>query len=206
MKKPNLLLAIASIFFFASCHQQLKNYVTISGTIYNSDSQDISIYKNTQTELFFGNKDSINLIKKITFNEFNNFTDTLSIAKGLYAMNIGHTESWIYLENGHSVKLKLDENKEEGLITAKGEDKNINNHLFKKTEEHIAIITKEEIFREDTTNFLLLVDSLLESNIQEIKTLEVDSATLEIHRKYNEDVRNIYQILNSSYAFLEDFD
>ena len=206
MKKPNLLLAISAIFFFTSYHQQPKNYVTISGTIYNSDSQDISIYKNTQTELFFGNKDSINLIKKITFNEFNNFTDTLSIEKGLYAMNIGQTESWIYLENGHSVKLKLDGNKEEGLITAKGEDKNINNHLFKKTEEHIAIITKGEIFREDTTNFLLLVDSLLESNIQEIKTLEVDSATLEIHRKYNEDVRSIYQILNSLYTIFEDFD
>ncbi|WP_452222657.1 TlpA family protein disulfide reductase [Lacinutrix chionoecetis] len=118
MKK--LLLSLAVLAIVACKEEPPKDYVTLSGTIENKNSDSLFIYQGR------------NFSKTVKVAEDGTFSDTLKVAPGIYGVYDGKEAAQVYLKNGYD--LKLDLNSKEFFETLKftGEGAEPNNYLVKK--------------------------------------------------------------------------
>lgn len=102
-----------------SCDKQPKDYVSLSGSISNSNSETITIIGK-------------NFKKEIKVNDDGSFQDTLKVVDGFHGFNDGTIQSFIYLKNGYDIGLNFDTQDFPKSIKFKGEGSNTNNYLTKK--------------------------------------------------------------------------
>jgi len=92
MKKSIILLCALAIL---SCEKETKDYVTLSGTITNKNSDSLVIRSRTYS-------------KTIKVNEDGTFKDTLTVEAGIFNLFDGNEGSNLFLKNGFDLNLSLD--------------------------------------------------------------------------------------------------
>ncbi|MFS4455173.1 TlpA family protein disulfide reductase [Maribacter sp. 2304DJ31-5] len=113
MKKITIVLVAALTII--SCKVS-KDYVTLSGTIANQNSDSLIVRSQTYN-------------KKIAVNEDGTFNDTLKIKEGRYQFHDGRNASNLYLKGGYDLKLMVDTKKFDETLTFSGKGANVNNYL-----------------------------------------------------------------------------
>jgi thiol-disulfide isomerase/thioredoxin len=117
MKKLLVLLLAVSLF---SCKKELKDYVTISGKIENTESKILLI-------------SSRDINKEITINEDGTFSDTLKVAqKGFYSFSEGENRTALFLDNGYELEITTDAKDFLNKLVYKGIGSETNNYIVKK--------------------------------------------------------------------------
>ena len=117
MKKLVVLFLAISLF---SCKKELKDYVTISGKIENSESKVLLI-------------SSRDINKEITLNEDGTFSDTLKvIEKGFYSVTEGENRTALFLANGYELEMTTDAKDFLNKLEYKGIGSETNNYIVKK--------------------------------------------------------------------------
>ncbi|MDP2089412.1 MAG: TlpA disulfide reductase family protein [Flavobacteriaceae bacterium] len=117
MKKLLVLLLAVSLF---SCKKELKDYVTISGKIENSESKVLIIA-------------SQDINKEIKLNEDGTFSDTLKVSqKGFYSFTEGENRTALFLDNGYELEMTADAKDFLNKLEYKGIGAETNNYIVKK--------------------------------------------------------------------------
>jgi len=185
MKKIFLVLTVLSLF---ACNDKSQNdYVTLHGTIENTDISKLTIL----------GKD---FKKEIAVNEDGTFKDTLNVVQGFHGFNDGKQQSFIYLKNGYDLTLNFDAANFPKSISFDGNGAETNNYLVQK----IQMVQDEQLsnyaylFQMDKPEFetkMADIKQKFNTLIEETPGLEKDVAEMEI--KTNNEV---YELLESSYA------
>jgi len=130
MKNLTCLLLIA--FLIASCKKDtVKNYVTLSGTIKNNNTDTLSILQNT------------GIVKTIKVNMDGTFSDTLKVKAGEYILHAGKEQVRLYLKNSYDLKIALNAQEFYKSLKFDGLGESVNNYFVKKE------LLKEELFNDD---------------------------------------------------------
>lgn len=132
--KKLFLIALMIVCSNASFGQML-NYVTFQAEIANRNNDFINI-----TSL------KGKLIKKFELNKDGIFKDTLNVKKGKYILNDGKESTELYLENGYSIKLKMDAKQFDKSIVYTGIGALENNVLAKR------ILQDQQYYNTDFTS------------------------------------------------------
>ncbi len=162
MKK--LFITLTALLLLIACK---KDYVTLSGNIDNAISQELKIINNRNE-----------VIKTITLNDDNSFTDTLKVTKGVYSMTDGNEFATLFLENGYDISISLDTKEFDETLTFSGNGSDASNYLVKKT------LLQEETF----------------DNINDLYALEKEVFISSLEDKKNEfvNLRDNYKNLDST--------
>lgn len=125
MKKLLILFLAVSL---VSCKKELKDYVTISGKIENTESDTLVIA-------------SYNLTKKIAINKDGSFKDTLKVLeKGFYSFTEGENRTALFLANGYELELSANSKDFFNSLVFKGIGEESNNYIVKK-----MLFSKDEL-------------------------------------------------------------
>jgi len=167
MKK--LFITLTALLLLIACKNEpeLKDYVSLSGKIDNAISQELKIINNRNE-----------VIKTITLNDDNSFTDTLKVTKGVYSMTDGNEFATLFLENGYDISISLDTKEFDETLTFSGNGSDASNYLVKKT-----------LLQEETFN-----------NINDLYALEKEVFISSLEDKKNEfvNLRDNYKNLDST--------
>ncbi|MEO9512114.1 MAG: TlpA disulfide reductase family protein [Flavobacteriaceae bacterium] len=126
MKKIAIVLSL--IVSIVSCKNEVaKDYVTLSGTITNQNSDSLVI-------------ESREYEKTIKVNEDGSFRDTLKIENGSYWLSDGTEGTSLYLKNGFDLTFSLNTEEFDETIAYDGIGSEANNYLAKKT-----LLNEEEV-------------------------------------------------------------
>lgn len=118
MKKIVLCLSILAI---VACKEEApKDYVTLSGTIENQNSDSLFVFQGR------------NFSKTIKVLEDGTFSDTLKVEAGMYGIYDGKTPTPIFLKNGYDLKISLDTESLNETLNFSGSGAEPNNYLVKK--------------------------------------------------------------------------
>ena len=135
MRKIMFFGAIALLV--AACKQEPRDYVTLSGTITNPNSDSLIISGRN------------GILKRLKVDHYNGkFKDTFKVETGRYSLYDGKEYTSIYLKNGYDINLKLDTKEFDETIKYDGIGAEPNNFLAKMA------LLKEKVGT-DTTMFKL---------------------------------------------------
>lgn len=166
MKKVIYFLVLVAI---ASCENQPKDYVSISGQITDKNSDSVVIRNRTFS-------------KTIPVKEDGSFSDTLKVESGTYSLYDGGESTAVFLKNGYDLHLTLDTKMFDETIKYAGNGAEQSNFLAAKS------LLQEKLLDLDA---LLLLDSIeREEKFVSIKT--------ELTDFYNSDKKIDTSIVNSS--------
>lgn len=127
MKK---IIVALSILLVVSCVNEPKNYVSLSGTITNQNSDSVVIRTSTYSKTIAVAKDGT-------------FSDTLKIAAGIFNFYDGNESASIFLKNGIELNITLDTEQFDETISYKGSGAASNNFLASYS------LLKEELLDQD---------------------------------------------------------
>ncbi len=146
MKKLLVLFLAVSLF---SCKKELKDYVTISGKIENSESKVLLIA-------------SQDINKEIKINEDGTFSDTLKVSqKGFYSLTEGENRTALFLANGYELELTTDAKDFLNKLVYEGIGAETNNYIVKKIKfSQNELGTPKDYFTLDKKDFDLKVANL----------------------------------------------
>ncbi|MDC9722521.1 MAG: TlpA disulfide reductase family protein [Urechidicola sp.] len=137
MKKLSLLLLV--VLTIASCTNEPKDYVTLSGKITDKSSDSVVVRTRTFS-------------RTIAVNEDGTFSDTLKVEAGFYNFYDGNESTNIYLKNGYDLTITLDTKEFDESIAFTGNGAESNNFLAKKAlisekllDQNFDRFTKEEL-------------------------------------------------------------
>ncbi len=147
MKK--LIYIVSIVVLLASCKtEEVKDYVTFSGTIVNQNSDSLVIK-------------SADYSKKIMVNTDGYFSDTLKIVSGYFRLFDGTEVSTLYLKNGFDLVLSMDTKEFDESIKYTGVGAEYNNYLAARA------LKRENVFEDGT---LFTVDQVgFDSKMSEIR-------------------------------------
>lgn len=166
MKKVIYFLVALTI---ASCQNQPKDYVSISGQITDKNSDSVVIRNRTFS-------------KTIPVNNDGSFSDTLKVESGTYSFYDGGESTNIFLKNGYDLKITLDTKMFDESVKYTGNGSEQSNFLAAKS------LLEEKLLDLDA---LMVLDSLSrEEKFASIKT--------ELTDFYNSDKKIDTAIVNSS--------
>ncbi len=131
MKKISLLLVAILI---ASCTNEPKDYVTLSGKITDKSSDSVVVRTRTFS-------------KTIAVNEDGTFSDTLKIEAGVFNFYDGNESTNIFLKNGFDLNITLDTKEFDESISFSGTGAESNTFLAKKA------IVSEKLLDQDFDRF-----------------------------------------------------
>ncbi|WP_299528098.1 redoxin domain-containing protein [uncultured Lutibacter sp.] len=184
MKKIIYLLSI--VLLIVSCKDEPKDYVTLSGSITDKNSDSLIVTSKTYH-------------KKIDVNSDGTFSDTLKIETGIYKLNYGIRGITIYLENGYDLKMILDVKDRTKTITYTGVGAEVNNYLSEKAIIEKGIIRNLDILNlekegfdqkikelDETYNTLLDKIKNADSTFVKNERLDVERQKRKIIRKFKE--------------------
>lgn len=184
MKKIFLVLTALSLF---ACNEKKQNdYVSLQGTIANTDINTLTILGK-------------NFKKEINVNEDGTFSDTLKVIQGFHGFNDGKQQSFIYLKNGYDLELNFDAADFPKSVAFNGEGSETNNYLIEK----INLVQDEKLNNYD---YLIALDeSAFEAKMADVKqkfaalleaTPGLEKEVEEMEVKANKD---IFEMLQTSY-------
>lgn len=127
--KQLFFILITGIILLSCNEDTPKNYVTLSGSITNKNSDDINI-KNSENII----------IKSIKVSEEGAFNDTLHISKGKYVMTDGNEYALLFLRPGDDINITLDADKFDETLTFTGSGSNESNYIVQK------LLMQEKVF------------------------------------------------------------
>lgn len=116
MKKILMLLTVITL---VACNKEPKDYVTLQGSISNSDLDSISILGR-------------NFRKQIKVAPDGSFKDTLKVTNGFHGIYNGKAQSFLYLKNGYDLTVDFDMNDFPQSISFEGEGSITNQYLATK--------------------------------------------------------------------------
>lgn len=182
MKK--IIYSLAFALALVACKKEPKDYVTLSGTITNPNSDSLCVAQR-------------NIIKTIKVNPDGTFSDTLKVEDGSYLLYDGKERAIVYLKNGYDLKIKADTKSFDESISYEGEGAEANNFLAKKGLLKEELINFNELFTLDQKAF----NAKLEANDKAFKELlktvsHLDSAFVSSQEN---EIDRIKQDLNSMY-------
>lgn len=161
MKKLIYLVAIALVF--ASCKKEVpKDYVTLSGTIANQNSDSLIVAQQQ-------------IIKTIKVNPDGTFSDTLKVETGTYVIFDGKEQTPVYLKNGYDLKINVDSKQFDESITYEGAGAEANNYLVKKAllfEKSLDLETLMDLDKESFNQKIEGVVSSLKSLLDGTQNLD----------------------------------
>lgn len=154
MKKMKKIVYFMAALAMVSCKKELKDYVSISGTITDKNSDSVVIRSRTYS-------------KTIKVKEDGTFSDTLKVETGVYSFYDGGESTSIFLKNGYDLAINLDTKMFDESVTYTGIGAEHSNFLAEKSllqeslldlDELMALdsITREEKFvaiKNELTNF-----------------------------------------------------
>lgn len=184
MKK--IFLVLVALSLFACNDKQPRDYVTLQGTIKNTDISTLTILGK-------------NFKKEIDVNSDGTFKDTLIVKQGFHGFNDGKQQSFIYLKNGYDLELNFDATDFPKSVAFNGEGSETNNYLVEK----IKLVQDEKL---NNYNYLIALEqSDFDAKMVDVKQkfdallaetpgLEKEVAEMEV--KANKD---IFELLEESY-------
>ena len=146
MKKLLLLTAALAII---ACKETPKNYVTLSGTIIDKNSDSVVVRSRTYS-------------KTIKVNADGTFKDTLKVETGVYNFYDGNESTNMFLKNGFEIDITLDTNQFYETVKFTGTGAEHSNFLAKNN------LIQEQLLDLDALSNLDMAG--LESRFGEIKT------------------------------------
>ncbi|OEK08341.1 hypothetical protein A8C32_02495 [Flavivirga aquatica] len=153
MKKIIYILSIA--LAFVSCKKEVtKDYVTLSGTIINQNSDSLVVAQR-------------GIIKTLKVNADGTFLDTLKVEAGSYILFDGVEQAKLYLKNGYDLKVSIDTKAFDETLKFTGNGSEANNYLAKKGLLSEKIVDYAGILKMDKLSF----NKRIESNKEEFLTL-----------------------------------
>ena len=175
MKK--IIITLTTFLLLMACKNEpvIKDYVTLSGTMTNAITKELKILDNR-------NK----VIKTISLNDDNFFTDTLKVSKGVYSITDGTDYASLYLENGYDIAMTLDTKEFDETLTFTGNGSDGSNYLAKK------MLMQEQTF----------------NNLNDLYVLEEDVFLNSINDKKNEFIhlKDEYKNLDSTLVAMDNND
>ena len=134
MKKIVYLLVAMAI---VSCKNEPKDYVSISGTITDKNSDSVVIR-------------SRSFSKTIAVNEDGSFSDTLKVKTGVYSFYDGGESSSVFLKNGYDLDLTLDTKMFDETIKYTGNGAEQSNFLAQKALLQEQLLDLDELMSLDS--------------------------------------------------------
>lgn len=147
MKKLLLITAVA--FAIISCKETPNDFVTLSGTITNKNSDSIMVRSQTYS-------------KTIKVNADGTFKDTLKVETGVFNFYDGNESTSIFLKNGFEINVTLDTKQFDETVKYTGTGAEHSNFLAKNN------LMQEQLLDLDALSNLDMAG--LESKFSEIKT------------------------------------
>ena len=139
MKK--LVYFVSFVLLVTSCKkEEVKDYVTLSGTIMNKNSELLVVRSQEYT-------------KTIMVNEDGTFSDTLKVVTGVYNLFDGTENTPIYLKNGFDLEVSFDAKKFDESIKYAGVGAEPNNYLAARSLKQEAVFEDEAMFELEKTAF-----------------------------------------------------
>jgi len=134
MKKVVYLLVALAI---ASCQNEPKDYVSISGQITDKNSDSVVIRNRTFS-------------KTIAVNEDGSFSDTLKVETGTYSFYDGGESTNIFLKNGYDLHITLDTKMFDETVKYAGNGSEQSNFLAAKSILQEKILDLDELLKLDS--------------------------------------------------------
>ncbi len=185
--KQFLFLLLAGTILLSCNNETTKDYVTLTGTITNKNSDELNI-RNSENEL----------IKSIKVNEEGVFSDTLHVSKGKYAMSDGNEYALLFLRPGDEINITLDANEFDETLKYSGKGSEESNYTLNK------LLLQEEVFdnindlyelpKEEFNSSLDSIKLKFQSFLKEQKQLDSDFIQSDI-----EDTENLFGYLGNRY-------
>ena len=164
-----------------SCSEKPKDYVTISGTITNQNSDSLVIRKSPYS-------------KTIRVAEDGTFKDTLKVEPGIYTLYDGTEAASVFLRNGFDLELTLDTKMFDETLTFSGTGAEHSNFLAQK------ILLEERLFDLDELVAMDLIsrDEKFRSIEKELKdfheaSTDIDTMVTNASMKRVEGTMNAYR-------------
>lgn len=161
MKKLIYALSIALVVL--SCKEEApKEYVTLSGTITNQNSDSLMV-------LTRGYR------KKIVVNSDGSFSDTLKVVTGSYSLYDGTEQTSIYLKNGFDLVITIDTKQFDETVAYAGDGAEANNYLAATALLQETVFEDAEMFKLEKSMFdtkMEEVNSRFKKLLKETKNLD----------------------------------
>ncbi|MFD1613766.1 TlpA family protein disulfide reductase [Gelatiniphilus marinus] len=191
MKK--LLILCCAFATAVACKEEPKDYVTLSGTITNKNSDSLVV----RTRGFS---------KAIQVNQDGTFKDTLKVETGLYFLYDGSESTSVFLKNGFDLNLTLDTKAFDETVKYTGTGSEHSNFLAEKALLQENLLNMEELTKLDKAG--------LETKLDNIKTeltrfyeanSHVDTSIINKGKNEIEPMLNFYkQYIGESIALKEE--
>ncbi len=117
MKKIVYFIAALAII---SCNKEPKDYVMLSGTITDQNSDSLVVRSRTYS-------------KTIQVQEDGTFSDTLNVTPGVYSLYDGGESTSIFLKNGYDINMTLDTKMFDESVSFTGTGSENSNFLAQKS-------------------------------------------------------------------------
>jgi len=147
MKKLIYVFSLALVVF--ACKEEApKDYVTLSGTITNPNSDSLIVAQRS-------------ILKTIKVAKDGTFSDTLKVEDGSYVLFDGAEQASVYLKNGYDLNITVDAKEFDETLTYTGNGAEPNNYLVSKG------LLQEKVL--DDKDLFLLEKPAFDSKIAEVK-------------------------------------
>jgi len=138
MKK---IIWIFVTLIIVSCNNDVKDYVTLKGTIKTAGVEKITVQGR-------------GFSKEITVDANGTFSDTLTVTKGLHAIVNGNDRITLYLKNGYDLNLEFKGEKFSEGISFKGNGAGTNNFMENKRSFYMSdLANPKTYFKLDKKNY-----------------------------------------------------
>ena len=173
MKK--YLFVLGALSFFACQDDAPKDYVTLSGTITDKNSDSL-VVRNREYS------------KTITVNDDGTFSDTLKVETGIYSIFDGSESTNLFLKNGYELNMSIDTKMFDESVKYEGIGSEQSNFLAQKSLKEEKLLDFEEL-----------------STIEDMETLNktMDDIKTELSDFYNSNKDIDTTITSSSLKTLE---
>jgi len=167
MKKLFYLFVLVLGLFFSCKTETPPDYVILSGTIENRNSDTLYIQDDWE-----------NILYSMVLDKDNNFRDTLKISTGLYMLGDGKEVKEIFLKPGFELNIFIDTKEFDETVKYTGIGAKENNYLANKflLLEGFGSLPYTSL-NEEEGRFLEITDSLF----------EIKSANFNLHQDFDED-------------------
>ncbi|GGK37843.1 MULTISPECIES: TlpA family protein disulfide reductase [Flavobacteriaceae] len=146
MKK--ITIVVSAVLLMLSCKPEApKDYVTLSGTITNPNSDSLIVAQRQ-------------ILKTIKVNENGTFSDTLKIVAGTYILFDGTEQTRVYLKNGFDLNLTANTNEFDETITYTGNGSEENNYLAQVALLQESVLEDEAMFELEKPKFDAKVEDI----------------------------------------------
>jgi len=185
--KHLFLLLLTGILIVSCKNDTPKDYVTLTGTITNKNSDELSV-RNSENDI----------IKNIAVNENGVFSDTLHISKGKFAMSDGNEYVMLFLRPGDEIDMTLDANEFDETLKFSGTGSNENNYMVNKLLMQEKVFNNiNDLYDQPKEVFITALDSIklnFQSFLQNQKELDADFIQSDI-----EDTESLFGYLSKRY-------